>query len=295
MKCGGAGCHDSGTSPNFLGGNDKYASIMQHKTTVLGNFNPAAAKILTYGVNNAHAGRTRYTDGDQTAIRNWLQQEAAAVGGTGGDGEERPPVVGASLAAFAQCMNQADFDTSNMQDWANKGTTGPNSQCVACHNITEVPGTAGFAPRLVSVNGLAVSQDNAKMFALNVAEPWTMFHHNAITDTVEISLGKFLRYGGRDNPSHPNFQMGENNRHRQYLQQFYDLTMQRMRTGNCPPNNGSTAYITTPPIAGQPIPDLYPVTGGGFGGGCQATGAAHGALWLVLAAAFAVRRRRSVG
>ncbi len=283
-KCGGGGCHEGGASPKFLGNTgtgDDYASLKSNAGAVMGN----PPKILTYGQNGAHSGRTRYTMPEALAVQAWLGAEAKGTGNNGNGGTQQPPpqgggTVSAGLAGFAQCMTEADFTAANMADWANKNSNeGP---CVNCHP-TAAQGTKAFA-----VNGFVGEQNDALFLATLKAQPWTYFNHNAITNTVEISRAKLVRFGTSNN--HPNFNTNANDTHFGYLQTFYQATLTRQQAGNCAPT-GYEAQV------GEFIPPDSDYVDDIGGMACRAGGSNGGLftfLLLGVVLALSQRRRRMV-
>ena len=145
-KCGNAACHAEGTGASvtrFVASDAARGwQVAVGYSSLVGNFTPAAAPILTY-VEPGHQG-TQWVATEVTAITEWLAEEAAARNGQ----TATPPPAGQEslsqatervLREFNGCMTVQDFQAVNFGSaWAQTGSD--EGDCEQCH----ISGGEGF-------------------------------------------------------------------------------------------------------------------------------------------------------
>ncbi len=219
QKCAGAGCH-TGTAtfpPPFLGTGPvaEYYPTLSVDTVVTGEFRAASATLLTKLAGAPHRGQS-YSDAEVARITEWLSAELAVR--NPGEVPAELPVASTSqvLAKWSGCMSLDDWNETNMGSWANKDAEG-NNNCQACHG-----------------NGLArfnTNPDNATMFEANRYElfigSFFAIKTNIPTGQPEVfpAIEKLISMGdGSPGNLHPRYEVEENDRYFQRLQDFYDRT-----------------------------------------------------------------------
>lgn len=217
-KCAGSACHSGsmGEAPSkFLGDGSMsvYESTVAYPS-VTGNFQPTIAGLLTKIADGHNA---TYSDDEQSAIQSWLLAEAKVR-----NPEDQGPVASSDpMARFSGCMTLTDWQESQMGDWDNKPSSeGP---CDTCHN-----------------DGLArlnTNTNNDTMFEMNRYELYLIGFFTVQvdpdgTETVVPAYDKLMRMGSGN--FHPNYNTDLNDQYFQYLEDFYQRTMNNMANGNCP-------------------------------------------------------------
>lgn len=233
-------CHDSsGPSGNITGFvsptmEDSYATATSYQA-VVGNFTPATAMLVTK-IAGSHEGRS-YTDDQLQTINAWLAQEVAERSSGGGD--PVPPETAKSATSrvinqFSACMNADDYKAAGMPNaWNN--LTADGSACRTCHS------TGAYS---MIVNGLVETAANGGppgMFTTISTNKYFMIQYFTVDltgadATVVINKTSFegVSKGLPPHASHPRFN-AINNPGMTALKKFYDLTMEKVKAGNCGP------------------------------------------------------------
>lgn len=232
-------CHDStGPSGNITGFvaptvEDSYATVTSYQA-VVGNFTPATATLLTK-IAASHEGRS-YTDDQLKQINAWLSQEVAE---RSGGGPVLPPETAKSATSrvineFSACMNVDDYKAANMSAaWRN--LTADGSACTTCH------ATGAYS---MIVTGLIETSPNGGppgMFTTISTNKYYMIQYFTVDLTggeakVIVNQTSFdgVSKGLPPHASHPRFN-ATNNPGMTALKKFYDLTMEKVKAGNCGP------------------------------------------------------------
>jgi hypothetical protein len=233
-------CHSTaGATPTmFVAANstDGYATVTSFQS-VVGNFTPSAAGILTkIGAGGLHNGRT-YSTTEMKAINDWLAQEvterAGGGGGGSGSGGESPGAATARLLnQWSACMTEANWTTAKMTQAWGQMQTNNGSRCESCHATggqgfiaTEIQDTTtGSGPGMWTV----VSSNQYYMvqfFTVDLtATPAKVMINHVSFDGVST--------GTPPHTEHPQFN-ATNNNGMTALQSFYDLTTAAVTAGNC--------------------------------------------------------------
>jgi hypothetical protein len=229
-----ASCHvgTAGTQPyKFLGtGPTTYYATLTGDPAIIGNYDPAQATILTKGLHEGPA----LAQADKDTISAWLVQEATD---RGVDNTTTPPPTGTppqtslqALAQFSGCMTIDDWNTSQVYEWANKGTD--QGACKSCHS----DGAGGYY----------ANNDPNMMFMMNRYEVFirTFFTTkvDALTGLPTVIVNETKIRLKSNTTGHPQFNPDSGSQ-MQYLHDFYDLVMARMAAGTCP----ETGFPTTAP------------------------------------------------
>jgi len=214
-----ASCH-AGTSvtggPKFLGvsGDAYYASLTADVRFV--NNVPEKSYLITHmhavgegpDLNKIQAG----------LVTAWIQQENV-------ENALPPPPAPANagaqaLTAFGNCMTQADFNASGMNDLQNQGTNGNGGNCTACHQT----GQYVFLSASPTANFQRLKQSP---YIMKFALP-NLNADGTFKDIVEAA--RFLDRGKE--PGHPQYTLATNRANA--LTQFFTLTYNKWKAGNCP-------------------------------------------------------------
>lgn len=240
-NCAGSSCHEgTGTPLKFLGTtstDDNYTVLtaVEH-TQLTGGYNPGSSMLLLKG---AHQSVPAWTTPQADLIRGWLVQEAMDRG-IDTSNPPNPVPTGPltsrqALAQFSSCMQYADWTSTQMYTWADKGSG--NGQCKACH---------GDSAGLFNTN-----DDDTVMFDMNRKELFIKsFFLVGLKDvaqpelgyTVYVNAAKFIAKGGGNGNSHPNFTYTNDNTYRPRLEAFHLATMNHVmaNTGGCAAGNFPT-------------------------------------------------------
>jgi hypothetical protein len=183
-------------------------------TLLVGNFDPAAATLLTKG---PHAGANWWSPTEEQTISDWLLAEA----------EERnsgtTPTGPSAMSTFIGCMNYQDFVDSSADRLAHLGTDERFDDCADCHGSGQ--------------HNVALCDRKEELFA-----QWKTYYgfhtvfrvevNNAGEETVVLNFDKYERVGN-GTTLHPmfNYESGRFD----YVRDFYERTMQRMASGDCGP------------------------------------------------------------
>jgi hypothetical protein len=230
QRCSAPACHTGTGSPlKFLGASgqpaDFYGSITLFPS-VTGNYNPALANVLLKIAPGNHYAMS-YTTQERQLIIDWLDLEAQERGITTDGGGDTPPGVPDPLAQWAGCMTIDNWNLTQMGEWSNKESDeGP---CQTCHN----DGAFRF-----NANNLNQSMFDMNRTSLYIISFVTVKVGTDGTQTVVPAYDKLDRMGGCDPTAitlHPEFGCGPDDVYYQYLDQFYNLTMQAKASGLCGP------------------------------------------------------------
>ncbi len=235
-------CHDSkapqGNVTGFVAANlgDAYATITSFQS-VVGNFTPAAAGILTrITPMDAHmtARGRMFTDAQKQAITDWLAQEvserAAGGGTTGSGGTESPGQATARLLnTWTACMTLANWQAANMTTaWGNMQTNG-GADCASCH------ATGGQGMMISRVEETTTGGPPGMWTVVSSKEPYLVQYFSVdltgATPQVIINTTSFMGVATATPPhvEHPTFDP-VNNQGMQALQTFYMTTMASIAT-----------------------------------------------------------------
>jgi len=230
-----AGCHagTAGTQPyKFLGtGPTTYYATLTGDPAIIGDYDPTQATILTKG---AHEGPA-FAQADKDTISAWLIQEATDRGIS----TTTPPPTGGTpttslqaLAQFSGCMTIDDWNTSQVYEWANKGSD--QGACKSCHS----DGAGGYY----------ASGDPNMMYTMNRYEVFirTFFTTKVdpVTGAPTVIVNETKIRDKATTTGHPQFNP-DGGSQMQYLHDFYDLVEARIAAGTCP----NTGFPTDPPPA----------------------------------------------
>jgi len=239
-----AGCHTGSPDSQplkYLGNSGPtgfYAAITQ-APSVIGGYDPSLAQLLLQGVHDNGAAPA-WSETQKTTITSWLASEAEERGITTqpdpDPGVVTPTTSREALAQWSACMNQDDWNSTNMTNWANKGTD--RGACQSCHNA----GAGGF----YAIN------DPTQMFMMNQYEIYiTTFFTASPIDVTDPSKGYQVLINDAkirakaNTVGHPSFNP-DGGTQMQSLLDFYNLTKTRRDAGQCPPAGFPTAPPPTP-------------------------------------------------
>lgn len=235
QKCGGAACHaetaTSATLTRFVATNATNGwSVATNYQSLVGNFTPTAAPILTKVKAGGHNAMTWSTD-EETKITAWLSKELELR-----NGQTTPAPTGTEslsaatervLSEFAGCMTYTNFQTANMKAWGTVNAEN-NTQCRDCH----VTGGEGFIASDLEQSFYNVVSQKKYYFLQYLTVDLT---GGAAAAKVVVNETSFRGVNNAQAPhtEHPKFNL--DNDGMTALRQFYDLTMAAKAAGTCGP------------------------------------------------------------
>lgn len=241
-----AGCHTGAidaagdASYNYMGntGVTGYYAAVIADASVVGGFDPGLANLVNKGVHD-NGGARAWTQAEKDTITEWLLTEADE---RGIELDPEPPISATpatsreALAQWSGCMSIDDWLTSQVYQWADKGSE--RGQCMSCHN----QGAGGY---------YATADDNT-MFEMNRYEIYiTTFFTAAPINVADPSQGYQVlmnesKLRAKANAvGHPSYNPDGGNQ-MTYLRNFYDLTKARIAAGTCGPAGFPAAPPATP-------------------------------------------------
>ncbi|MDX2094273.1 MAG: hypothetical protein SFX73_40965 [Kofleriaceae bacterium] len=235
QKCGGGACHaenaTSATLTRFVATDAARGwTIATNYQSLVGNFAPSAAPILTFIKPGTHKGVT-WTPDEETKITEWLNKEVELRNGQ----TTTPPPGTESLSAatervlseFAGCMTLQNFQASNMKAWGDVDCQN-NQECENCH----ATGGEGFIASQAETQFYNVVSTKKYFFLQYLTVDLTLGAPQAKVVVNETSFRGV--YNAKDpHREHPTFNL--DNEGMTALRQFYDLTMARKAAGQCDP------------------------------------------------------------
>jgi len=225
-------------SYNYMGadGVTGYYNAVTMDASVTGGFDPGLSNLVNKGLHDNGNARA-WSQTEKDAITEWLLTEADE---RGIDLDPAPPVNPTpttsreALAQWSGCMSVDDWLTSQVHQWADKGSE--RGQCMSCHN----QGAGGF---------YATADDN-NMFEMNRYEIYiTTFFTAAPINVADPSQGYQVllnesKLRAKANAvGHPAYNPDGGNQ-MQNLRNFYDLTKGRITAGTC----GPAGFPAAPPV-----------------------------------------------
>jgi mono/diheme cytochrome c family protein len=228
-----ASCHQGpieSQPPKYLGntGAAGYYDAVVAEPSVIGGFDPALANLINKGLHDNGNARAWTTD-EAGVMTSWLLAEADERGidtdPNPNPGTTTPTTSREALAQWSACMSIDDWTTSNVANWADKGSE--RGQCMSCHN----QGAGGFY----------ATANDTEMYNMNKYEIYiTTFFTAAPKSITDPSQGYTVLVNEQklrlkaNSVGHPSYNPDGGNQ-LQNLRNFYDLTMARMNAGTCPP------------------------------------------------------------
>jgi hypothetical protein len=234
-KCGGGACHaenaTSATLTRFVATDAARGwTVATNYQSLVGNFAPSAAPILTFIKPGTHKGVT-WTSDEETKITEWLNKEVELR-----NGQTTPPPTGTEslsaatervLSEFAGCMTLDNFKLANMKAWGNVNCQN-NQQCRDCH----VTGGEGFIASDLEGPFYTVVSTKKYFFLQYLTVDLTQGAAQAKVIVNETSF-RGVYNAQAPHREHPTFNL--DNAGMTALRQFYDLTMARKADGLCDP------------------------------------------------------------
>lgn len=226
-----------------------YATVTSYQT-VVGNFAPSAAGILTK-IAGGHQGRT-YTQAQLDTISDWLNTEvterSTTGGGTGSGGgttanESYSKATSRVLKEWSACMTLANFNAANMATaWGNMQTNN-GERCATCHS------TGGYGFMATGIAETTAGGPPGLFTTMATNQYFLVLYYSVdLSDTTRDASGKLINAKMKVNSEgfrgvaqniaphvqHPSFNF-QNSPGITALQTFYTSTAAAVAAGNCGP------------------------------------------------------------